>query len=78
MNTDYNQPTTATAAQHIANIKQIVGEYLKTNNINFILENLNILQACKDTIDILNTYQDNDIVIVEWWDSFEEFKITEI
>ena len=77
MNTTLLKQYTTTAAQHIANIKGIAAEYLKTANIDEIFENLNIITACRDIVDILNKYQPTDILTVEYFEGFEDFSIIE-
>ena len=74
---DYIEPITTTAAAHITAIKQIAAEYLKAANIDDIFENLNIITACRDVVDILSKYQPTDILTVEYFEGFEDFKITE-
>lgn len=74
---DYNNPVTATAAQHIENIKLITKEFIENENIDMILENAGIIQESKEAIETLRKYAPHTLLTVEWWDGFNGYKIKE-
>lgn len=74
---DYTNPVTATAAQHIANIKLITEDFIASENIDMILENADILQESKEAIETLRKYAPHTLLTVEWWDGFNGYKIKE-
>lgn len=74
---DYNNPVTATAAQHIANIKGLVEDLCKNYNIDFTLENLDIIAECRRAIEILKTKPCGLIYTVQFYDGLDYFEIKE-
>ena len=74
---DYSEPVTATAAQHIANIKMLVEDLCKNYNVDFTLENLGIIEECRRAIEILKTKPSGLIYTVEFYDGLDYFEIKE-
>lgn len=74
---DYTNPVTATAAQHIANIKGLVEDLCKNYNIDFTLENLDIIAECRRTIEILKTKPTGLIYTIQFYDGLDYFEIKE-
>jgi hypothetical protein len=71
---DYSEPVTATAAQHIANIKLIIKD-LTAYDIDLLLENLNVLEECKRIIKELNKRPCGERVTLVYHDELETFTI---
>ena len=74
---DYSEPVTATAAQHIANIKALVEDLCKNYNIDFTLENLDIIAECRRAIEILKTKPSGLIYTIQFYDGLDYFEIKE-
>lgn len=74
---DYTNPVTATAAQHIANIKALVKDLLQNYDIDFTLENLDILEECKRTIAKLSAKPLYKYYTIAFYDGLDYFEITE-
>lgn len=74
---DYTSPITATAAQHIANIKGLLEDLTKNYNIEYTLENLDIIAECKRAIEILKTKPSGLIYTIQFYDGLDYFEIKE-
>lgn len=74
---DYTNPVTATAAQHIANIKALVEDLCKNYNIDFTLENLDIIEECRRAIEILKSKPAGLIYTLEFYEGLDYFEIKE-
>lgn len=74
---DYSEPITATAAQHIANIKGLVEDLCKNYNIDFTLENLDIIAECRRAIEILKTKPSGLLYTIQFYDGLDYFVIKE-
>lgn len=74
---DYTNPVTATAAQHIANIKALVKDLLQNYDIDFTLENLDILEECKRAIATLSAKPLNNYYTIAFYDGLDYFEIKE-
>lgn len=74
---DYTDPVTATAAQHIANIKGLVEDLCKNYNIDYTLENLNIIAECHRAIEILKTKPSGLLYTIQFYDGLDYFVIKE-
>ena len=74
---DYSNPVTATAAQHIANIKLIVKDLCKNYDVDFTLENLDILEECKRAIETLNAKPLTKYYTIAFYDGLDYFEIKE-
>jgi retron-type reverse transcriptase len=72
---DYTEPVTATAAQHIENIKGLIEDLCKNYDIDLLLENLNVLEECKRVINELNKRPRAERVTLEYNDGLEVFTI---
>lgn len=71
---DYTEPVTATAAQHIANITALVKDLCKNYNV---VENLDIIEECRRTIEILKAKPAGLIYTLEFYDGLDYFEIKE-
>lgn len=74
---DYTDPVTATAAQHIENIKGLVKDLCKIYDIEYTLENLDIIEECRRAIEILKTKPSCLIYTVQFYDGLDYFEIKE-
>lgn len=74
---DYTESVTATAAQHIANIKALVKDLLQNYDIEFTLENLHILEECKRAIETLSAKPLNKFYTIAFYDGLDYFEIKE-
>ena len=74
---DYTEPVTATAAQHIANIKGLVEDLCKNYDIDFTLENLDIIEECRRAIEILKSKPVGLIYTLEFYEGLDYFEIKE-
>ena len=74
---DYSNPVTATAAQHIANIKALVKDLAQNYDIDFTLENLDIIEECKRTIEKLSAKPLNLFYTITFYDGLDYFEIKE-
>ena len=74
---DYTEPITATAAQHIDNIKMIVKDFITSEPVDMLLENADIIQESKEAIETLRKYTPQTILTLEWWEGFNGYKIME-
>lgn len=74
---DYSDPVTATAAQHIANIKGLLEDLCKNYSIDFTLENLDIIAECRRAIEILKAKPAGLIYTLEFYEGLEYFEIKE-
>lgn len=74
---DYSDPVTATAAQHIANIKGLVEDLCKNYNIDYTLKNLDIIAECRRTIEILKTKPSGLLYTIQFYDDLDYFVIKE-
>lgn len=74
---DYTNPVTATAAQHIANIKGLVKDLCQNYDIDFTLENLDIISECRRAIEILKTKPTGLIYTIQFYDGLDYFEIKE-
>ena len=74
---DYLEPITATAAQHIENIKESLEYLFKNNNVDIIIENLDILEECKRVIKILKTKPKRVLYTIQFYDGLDYFEIKE-
>ena len=74
---DYATPITATAAQHIANIKGLIEDLCRNYNIEYTLENLDIIAECRRAIEILKTKPSCLIYTVQFYDGLDYFEIKE-
>lgn len=74
---DYTEPVTATAAQHIANIKGLIEDLCKNYNIDFTLENLYIIAECRRAIKILKTKPSGLLYTIQFYDGLDYFEIKE-
>ena len=74
---DYTEPVTATAAQHIENIKGLVKDLCKNYDVDFTLENLDIIEECRRAIEILKSKPIGLIYTLEFYDGLNYFEIKE-
>lgn len=74
---DYTNPVTATAAQHIENIKGLVKDLCKNYDIEYTLENLDIIKECRRAIEILKSKPAGIIYTLEFYDGLNYFEIVE-
>lgn len=74
---DYSEPVTATAAQHIANIKGLLVDLCRNYDIDFTLENLDIIAECRRAIEILKTKPTGLIYTIQFYDGLDYFEIKE-
>jgi hypothetical protein len=74
---DYTEPVTATAAQHIENIKGLIEDLCKNYDIDFTLENLDIIEECRRTIEILKTKPHGVLYTIQFYDGLDYFEIKE-
>lgn len=74
---DYIEPVTATAAQHIENIKGLVKDLCKNYDVDFTLENLDIIEECRRAIEILKAKPIGLIYTLEFYDGLDYFEIKE-
>lgn len=74
---DYTDPITATAAQHIANIKGLIEDLCKNYNIDFTLENLDIIAECRRAIEILKTKPSGPLYTIQFYEGLDYFVIKE-
>lgn len=74
---DYAEPVTATAAQHIENIKGLVKDLCKNYDVDFTLENLDIIEECRRAIEILKSKPIGLIYTLEFYDGLNYFEIKE-
>lgn len=74
---DYSNPVTATAAQHIANIKALVKDLAQNYDIEFTLENLDILEECKRAIKTLSAKPLSTVYTITFYDGLDYFEIKE-
>jgi histone acetyltransferase (RNA polymerase elongator complex component) len=74
---DYTDPVTATAAQHIENIKGLVKDLCRNYDIDFTLENLDIIEECRRAIEILRSKPNGVIYTLEFYDGLNYFEIKE-
>ena len=74
---DYTTPITTTVHNHIANIKLILDDLAKNYTIDLLLENLDIIEECKRTLDILKTKPCGATYTLCYYDGLDYFEITE-
>lgn len=74
---DYLDPVTATAAQHIANIKGLLEDLFKNFGIDYILENLDSIEECNRVIKILKSKPSGIIYTIQFYDGLDYFEIKE-
>ena len=74
---DYTDSITATAAQHIANIKGLVKDLCKNYDIDYTLENLDIIAECRRAIEILKSKPSGIIYTIQFYDGLDYFEIKE-
>ena len=72
---DYTDPITATVTQHIANIKGLVEDLCKNYDIDFTLENLDIIEECRRAIEILKTKPCSLVYTVQFYDGLDYLEI---
>ena len=74
---DYTDPITATAAQHIGIIKGLLEDLTNNYNIEYTLENLDIIAECRRAIEILKTKPTGIIYTIQFYDGLDYFEIKE-
>ena len=74
---DYTNPVTATAAQHIENIKGLVKDLCKNYDIEYTLENLDIIAECRRAIEILKIKPSGLIYTIQFYGGLDYFEIKE-
>ena len=72
---DYTNPVTATAAQHIENIKGLVKDLCKNYDIEYTLENLDIIAECRRAIEILKIKPSGLIYTIQFYGGLDYFEI---
>lgn len=73
---DYTCPITTTAKQHIKNIEYIIASFDDLGT-DFKLENMDILDECRRTIEKLKKMDKRKRITLEYQDGLNYFLITE-
>ena len=73
---DYSEPITTTAKQHIKNIEYIIASFDDLDP-DFKLENMDILDECRRTIEKLKQMDKRKRITLEYQDGLNYFLITE-
>lgn len=73
---NYSEPITTTANQHIKNIEYIIALY-DDCEYDFKLENMDVIDECRRTIEKLNQMDKHKRITLEYQDGLNYFLITE-
>ena len=71
----YDQEITATAAQHINNLCEILKDYVNNTTPDFVAENANIIEEIGHTLDFMRRSPNDQKWRVIWQDFAEIFII---
>lgn len=73
----YEEPYTATAGFHIKNLESIITEYIAEEDPAIVLENANIINEYKETIEFLKSQPSGLLFTLYWNEGLEGFSVKE-